>query len=229
MLGALAPLVVLLMGAQADPQVGTGPEPSPNPISWELEFKFLDPKRLEIQLPGSERPEVYWYMVYTVTNTGARRQRFFPTFQIVTEDIRVFDTDMAISALVFDAIRERHRITHPYLVHPTKAIGALLSGDDNARESVAIWREVDLSLNRFKVYVAGLSGEMRFVRNPVYDPDKPETQKTTRPDGHEGEVVVNPKHFTLRKTLEINYTLPGSQRTGFQALPERGEIRWIMR
>ena len=32
----------------------------------------------------------------------------------------------------------------------------------------------------------------------------------TDPDGTEREVTVNPKYFTLRKTLEINYTLPGS-------------------
>ena len=230
MLHALAPLALLLaLYSQGDQSVGTGPQPSVRPVSWELEFKFLDPRRIEVQLPGSDRPEVYWYMVYTVTNASSRAQRFFPLFQIVTEDLKVHDTDMGISPLVFDVIRERHKVTHPYLVEPTKAIGALLSGDDNARESVAIWRNIDLTINNFRIYVAGLSGETQQVPNPRYDPKRPETTTVTRSDGSTLEQVVNPKNFTLRKTLEIRYTLPGSPHARPGVMPERGESRWIMR
>ena len=226
---AALPLLMVLSAAPPAREVGSGPEPSPTPISWELGFKFLDPQRIEVQLPGAERPEVYWYLVYTVTNTSPRSQRFFPLFQIVTEDLHVYDTDMGIDPLVFDAIRERNRITHKYLVDPTKAIGALLSGDDYARESVAIWRQIDLTICAFSVYVAGLSGEMRFIPNPAYDPQKPETRKTTGPDGKSSEVTVNPKNFTLRKTLQIRYTLPGSPVARPAAMPERDQVRWIMR
>jgi hypothetical protein len=227
MLHVFVPLMALCL---ASPDaVGQGPKPSPTPIAWEFEFTFLDPKRIEVQIPGQAKPEVYWYVIYTVTNPSRTAQRFFPRFQIVTEDLQVFDTDMGISALVFDAIAERHRVTHKYLAHPTKAIGALLSGDDNARESVAIWRGIDLTENDFRVYVAGLSGETRFVQNPTYKPGKPETVKERGPDGHEREVTVNPKNFTLRKTLEIRYTLPGSPQVRTQVEPVRGETKWIMR
>jgi hypothetical protein len=229
MVSLLAPLLILTMGATgADAPVGVGPQPSPTPISWELEFSFLDPKRIEVQLPGHAQPEVYWYMVYTVTNKSRTSQRFFPMFEIVTEDLRVYETDFDISPLVFDAIRERHRVTHPYLVSPTKAIGALLSGEDNARESVAIWRQVDLTQNNFTVYVAGLSGETRFMANPVYDPERPETV-TTVLSGREREITVNPRFFTLRKTLEISYNLPGSPQSRRAAIPERTGVRWVMR
>jgi hypothetical protein len=215
-----------LFAFQGATQLGKGPGPSPTPVSWELEFKFLDPQRIEVQLPGTSTPEVYWYIVYTVTNPTERSQEFFPTFQIVTEDLRVYDTDTGISKLVFDAIKERHRITHPYLVHPTLAIGPLLTGDDNARESVAIWRQIDLNVNNFTVYVAGLSGETRFVKNPAYDPAQPENT-VKGADGKER--VVNPRHFTLRKTLEIRYNLPGSPDTRVLAEPERVSVRWVMR
>jgi hypothetical protein len=230
MFHALAPLALLLaLSGPGDQTVGTGPQPSITPVSWQLDFKFLDPQRIEVKLPGADRPEVYWYMVYTVTNPGPRSVRFFPLFQIVTEDLKVHDTDMGISPLVFDAIRERHKITHKYLVEPTKAIGALLSGDDNARESVAIWRQIDLSQNSFTVYVAGLSGEIALVPNPRYDPQRPEKVATARPDGPAVEEAVNPKNFTLRKTLEIRYTLPGSPHARPGVMPERGETCWIMR
>lgn len=230
MFHVLLPLVMLAtVTPPAGQDVGAGPQPSPTPVSWEFELTFLDPQRLEIKLPGTERTEVYWYMVYTVTNTTRRSERFFPTFQIVTEDFRVVDTDMGISPLVFDAIAERHKITHKYLVPPTKAIGALLSGDDNARESVAIWRGVDLSRNRFTIYVAGLSGEARVLRNPTFNAQKPEKEQVIGTDGRPQEIVVNPRSFTLRKTLEIRYNLAGSEKARAAADPERGEVRWVMR
>jgi len=214
---------------EREPAVGRGPQPSPTPISWELEFKFLDPRRIEVQLPGHSRPETFWYVVYTVKNTSGRTQRFHPTAQLVTEELHVIDTDMGIHPLVFAAIREQHKITHPYLVHPTKAIGDLRTGDDYARESVFIWRPLDVTINNFSIYVAGLSGETQYVRNPAWDPEAPETMTVAGPDGREHELIVNPKHFTLRKTLEIRYTLPGSPDTREQAEPERNRVRWVMR
>lgn len=231
MVHVLTPIVLagLLSGPAAHEVVGTGPQPSPTTISWELEFDFLDPQRIEVQLPGTTQPEVYWYIVYTVTNPGQRTQRFFPMFEIVTEDLRVLETDMGIDPLVFNAIAERHRITHKYMVSPTKAIGPLRAGADNARESVAIWRGVELNQNNFRVYVAGLSGESRFVANPAYDPDQPEEATGTGSDGRSPAAAENPQYFTLRKTLEIPYTLPGSPAARTTAEPERGDARWIMR
>ncbi len=230
MLAGLLPILVLTALTQAaETTMASDRRPSPKPVAWELEFKFLDPRPIEVQLPGSSQPEVYWYMVYTVVNPGPRSQRFFPIFQIVTEDLRVLDTDLGISPLVFDAIAERHRTTHKYLVEPSKVIGALLSGDDNARESVAIWRQIDLTQNNFCIYIAGLSGESRLIPNPRYDPDRPQTQTLTAPDGRQQVVEVNPRHFTLRKTLAIHYTIPGSPHARATALPQRGLVEWIMR
>jgi len=83
----------------------------------------------------------------------------------------------ASAPLVFEAIRERHRYTHPDLVHPTKAIGDLLTGDDNALESVAIWRGVEADAHSIAVYVAGLCGEARQMKNPIFDPARPEGPK----------------------------------------------------
>lgn len=163
----LAPVLcaaaILCAPALASDPVGDGPEPSATTVSWEIELQFIDPRRIEVILPGGSEPEVFWYMVYTAVNTSDRTQRFFPTFQLVTEELRLLDTDVGVPALVFDAIAERHRLTHPRLVHPTRAIGELRSGNDYAIESVAIWRQGDVRVNNFTVFVAGLSGEVRFV------------------------------------------------------------------
>jgi hypothetical protein len=211
------------------PEVGVGPTPSPVPISWEFDFKYSHPRRIEVQTAAGEQPQVYWYLLYTATNTSHTTQHFYPTFELVTEDLRVIGTDIGISPLVFDAIRERHKVTHKYLVSPTKAIGELHTGDDYARESVAIWRTGDLNVTAFKVYVAGLSGEARVLRNPAYDADKPETKLITGPQGRQREVTVNPKYFTLRKTLRLSYTLPASERARAYIEPRLDDASWIMR
>ena len=231
----LRTLLILLLpigaaGAQQPPEpVGAGPEPAAYSISWEVDFKYLDLRRIRVQAPG-RGAEDYWYLLYTATNTSNTTQHFFPMAEVVTNDLRVIEANIGIHRLVFDAIRERHKITHPYLVHPTRAIGDLKVGDDNARESVAIWRAADIDANQFSVFIAGLSGEARLIRNPAYDPDRPEAQRVKGADGRVREVFDNPRYFTLRKTLEIQYTLPGSQgaRSG-GAEPLREHVRWVMR
>jgi len=198
------------------------------PVSWEIELKFLDPRRIQVQLPGQSEPEVYWYLVYTAINRSQATQRFYPQFQLVTEDLTVFDTDVGIDRRVFEAIRERHKVTHPFLVSPTEAIGELKVGEDNARESVAIWRNVKMSGNTLAIYVAGLSGETHLLRNPAYDPARPETVRL-EVNGLEREVTVNPRFFVLRKTLELRYRLPGSEAARQTVDPLRESVRWIMR
>jgi hypothetical protein len=226
----LSVLVALLGGVNGQEvrDVGTGPAPAPLPVSWEIELKFLDPRRIQVQLPGQSEPEVYWYLVYTAINRSQATQRFYPQFQLVTEDLTVFDTDVGIDRRVFEAIRERHKVTHPFLVSPTEAIGDLKVGEDNARESVAIWRNVKMSGNTLAIYVAGLSGETHLLRNPAYDPARPETVRL-EVNGLEREVTVNPRFFVLRKTLELRYRLPGSEAARQTVDPLRESVRWIMR
>lgn len=66
--------------------------------------------------------------------------------------------------------------------------------------------------------MAGLSGEMSRVKNPTFNPEKPEG-----PD--------NRRYFTLRRTVEITYKLPGGDSARASAVPERetGDLKWIMR
>lgn len=221
--------VVCPLWAAAIEDAGAGPAPASAVTNWEFEFDFLDPQRIEYWEAGMPRPEVYWYIVYTVRNPSRRAERFFPIFQIVTREMQVVDTDVAVNLKVFDAIRAQRRTMHEDLTPPTKAIGALLSGDDNARESVAIWRDVDLGTTDFSVFVAGLSGETQTISNPAYRPGESEAIRVMGRSGEERSVAVNPRVFTLRKTLEIRYALPGSASGRARGIPQRHDVRWVMR
>lgn len=220
---------LLLPLGGADEPVGRGPEPSLAPTEWEFEFEYDRPRRIEVQLAGDDEPTTFWYLPYRVTNPGPRTHRFFPTFELVLDDLQVLHTDVGISPLVFNAIRERHRATYPYMVDPTQAIGPLKVGDDHAVESVAIWRADDLPGNAFDVYVAGLSGETRIIPNPAYDPDQPRSITVEDAQGIERTVDVNPPNFTLRKTLELAFKLPGSEQARRRVAPVPAGKRWILR
>lgn len=235
-LGLLIAMAAAPAWAQLDPilpadqlPAGDGPKPAPYAKAWELRLDFVDPRRIEAQDPRTGRRETFWYMVYTVTNVSSETQDFFPLFELVTQDLRVIDTDKGIPPVVFNAIRERHKQTHKYLVHPVKAIGPIRVGAGNAIESVAIWRDAALKVNEFRIYVAGLSGETLVMENPTFDPEQPEMEMRPGPDGRPRLYRTNPRYFTLRKTLELAYEMPGSDFALGRVAPNRVRSRWIMR
>ncbi len=206
----LAAFLVVIPVAKGAPKPGLAPK------SWELQVEFRDPARIRVTLPGDGRPTTFWYMVYMVTNNTGREVPFYPQCDLVTDALQVIRSGDDVSPTVFDAIRERHRKQYPFLVPPLKASGKLLQGADNARSSVVIFREFDPEASEFTVYVAGLSGEVVRVPNPVFDPSQPQTEK-------------NVAFFTLRKTLAIRYTIPGDLETRKHAAPIRAGRTWVMR
>lgn len=217
----------LSLGQVIDGPVGSGPEPTPLPTAWELEFRYRNLQRIDI-LTGNQR-QSYWYMIYTVTNPSPNTLRFYPQLELVTERLNVVPSDVGIPPAVYQAIQEQHRLTHRYFVHPTKASGPIRTGRDNAIDSVAVWHESALQTTAFTIYVSGLSGEARLVRNPAYDPDAPEKINVPGPFGRDQEMTVNPRAFTLRKTLALSYRLAGSGNARPWTDPDPIRVEWIMR
>ena len=200
--------------------------------SWQLEFEFTAPQRISVSLPGQVQPQLFWYMLYKVTNNTARERIFFPTFEVVyqtSDSIGRVEADMGINPAVFAAIKQRHAKGYPFLIEPVRAIGRLLQGEDNAVTSVAIWPTFDDRADRFSMYVAGLSGQTQLVPNPNYDPALPEAQQQTLPDGTSISITLNPRLFTLRKTLKIDYQLPGDPISHRTVSPVELAHTWVMR
>ncbi len=192
------------------------PEPSLVPKSWELKFRYRDPERIAVMLPGRSEPVVYWYMLYTVENDTDEARDFYPTFTIVTDTLNVVESEIGVSPEAFRAIKRRWE--DPLLLPPSQINGKLLIGEDRAKRGVAIWPDFDPQAREFTIYVAGLSGETTRIANPAFDAGKPVGPR-------------NPRVFILRKTLELPYRLPGGAEERARAVPERlsREPRWVMR
>lgn len=205
------------------------PAPSITPHTWQLEFQFEDPQRLVIQLPGEAKPRVYWYMLYSVVNNSGKDVQFLPRFEIVTNDLKVIGTDPAVDPAVFAQIKKLHTKDRPFLLDPLEVTGKFLQGADNAKDSVAIFRDFSGETRRFTLFVSGLSGDNVIVPNPTFNPGKPETEMRDGPNGQKIKVTVNPRKFTLYKTLSIGYTVPGDDEARKTSQAVRGELDWVMR
>ncbi len=192
------------------------PEPSVAHTSWELEFTYSDPQRITLTLPGDDHASTYWYIVYTATNTTGDEAEFYPTFDIVTGDLKRIEAGFGVSPSVNDAILTRHKKAYPFSVDPMKMYGPLLRGEDNARTSIIVFPEFEDDVNAFTVYVGGLSGEVAKIRNPRFD-------RAVQPSDE------NPMFFFVRKTLAIGYDVPGDTRTRLEAAPVRTTQAWVMR
>ena len=59
-----------LMALAATQLLPAAVKPSLAPVSWELTFRFQDPQRVSVFVPGRSEPVVYWYMLYTIENTN---------------------------------------------------------------------------------------------------------------------------------------------------------------
>lgn len=234
--------VVFLALASTASRAWGQPEPSPVRVSWELSFEPTPPLRIEVDTGKGAR--VYWYVLYTVTNNTGDDVDFHPEIvrvneiesDLPSEKVRQrpeaapsITVDPALVGLhrdVFRAIQRLHSKTHPFLAEPVEAIGKLLQGKDNARTSVAVFRELDARVSRFTIYVSGLSGERVTKRNPLYVPGRAGSGRSAGTGGAETET---PKYFVLRKTLALPYTLPGDTRTRRTATPALGRMTWVMR
>jgi len=203
------------------------------PVAWELNFYPGELRRTSVPAAGGAA-RVYWYFPYRVVNNTGQDLDFLPHVERVGEidseappqiaasqperGARMFvePAIVGLDSAVFRAIRQSHPRSHPFLVEPVQAIGRLLHGADNARESVIVFGDLDPRVNRFTIYVGGLSGERQAVSNPGFDARKPAGEK-------------NPRQFVLQKTLAMPYTLPGDPNTRRNAIPVLGRMDWVMR
>ena len=100
------------------------------------------------------------------------------------------------------------------LLEPQDSItGPILLGRDNARDSVAIFKDFDPNANSINIFIAGLSNETISVHYPA----KSEIELTEK------------KQVLLRKTLMLQYQVPGDRFSPLNRVMLYRSRKWIMR
>ena len=187
------------------------PQPSKSPVSWELKFDYQAPMRVVVEVPGSPTPKAYWYMTYSVINNTDSAVNFLPTFEWVSRSGAVTKSDQNIPDAVFQKIKAK--TGNNLLENNVQIQGLLRTGEDQAKDGVAIWPESDPRLGDFSIFVTGLSGESVQMTDSA---GKPMNDKDGKP-------------ILLFKTLQIDYKLAGDEvYPGNDLLTKVGD-RWVMR
>ncbi|MGC9453802.1 MAG: hypothetical protein ACP5HU_02970 [Phycisphaerae bacterium] len=209
--------VVLVTG----PAAFTAPEPAEVPTSWQLDFEYERPRAVKVQLPGEEKPRLYWVMIYTVTNNTGEDRIFVPDFVLYTDTGQMIRAGTDVPSRVFQQVKRIYN--EPLLKNLSDITGKLLQGADNARTGAAIWPDYDEEAGSFDIFVDGLSGESVEIELP-----SPVTVTETNPLTGKLE-EVRKTEVVLSKTFRVRYHVPGTS-AGRQDAPVRKvETDWVMR
>ena len=179
------------------------PEPKVITEAWEFEIEFGTPCVTPVRTIDGQI-KYYWYLPYTVTNNTGEDRLYVPKFEILTNQGHLISAGRKVDPGVFDKIKVEQ--SNDLLESPVQVIGRLLQGEDNARDSVAIWAAPTKDVDRMWVFIAGLSGETATVQHP-------ETN----------EKIV------LRKTLMLEIQTPGTLASLSKKPVEIISKKWIMR
>jgi hypothetical protein len=217
--GGLLALLALAAGALplalAEDGADAYPKPSPVPISWELKVTHSDPKRIVVQIPGEAVPKVFWYITYSIVNKSdpgdptAAEQVFYPIFVMRTDDGKLINGNDGVHPAVFDAIKAAEK--NKYMEEPTLMGGKMLIGEDQRRDSIAVWPEANQRMGGFTIFASGMWGESAPARDS------------------QGNVLKDPKGepIMLHKTLMLGYHVDGDL-THFDRVRKTAE-EFIMR
>ncbi len=151
---------------------------------------------IDVEIPGKGRKRIH-YLAYRVVNRTGKPQMFVPQFTLVTDTGKRYEDVVMPQAVENIQAREE----------PTRAKGSVVGavtvcgyippstkeGIDDAVYGVAVWDDVDVEADAFKVFVRGLSDG-----NQVVQP----------PDGA--------KPYTRYKALRLDFLRPGDRFKPFE-------------
>ncbi len=179
---------------------------------WNLDIVYEEPLPILITSPKGEK-QVYWYVIYTITNNTGADRTYVPSFILFTDTGQVCQA--GVNPAAFEAVKKLRSVKYPNLENAVQMVSIktlpgepgvknpqntqIKMGDDNARTGVAIFSSLDRQTRKFTIFIQGLSGE--YIERPGRPNDKIEPNHLAEGD----------KLLRLYKTLALAYDLPGDQ------------------
>jgi hypothetical protein len=184
---------------------------------WFLEFEFKPVRMILVDVPrpnGVMKETLIWYMVYKVTNPG----KVLPSVKGPDGTYQLQDSDKPILFLPEFRLRslESNKI-YPDRVIPI-AVGPIQMREDPRRKfyttvemereikvgetlwGVVTWEGIDPKIDRFSVYVNGLTNAYRWQDAPKGSPGAYQP----------GDPIAKGRKW-VRKTLRLNFWRPGDE------------------
>ncbi len=226
-----------------DPQFDWAKEVAFRHDVWALEFRFKPMRMIWVDVPqpsGQMRRKLIWYMVYSVRNPGK-------VMHPVLGDDGTYKVEYVDRPIRFipEFLLEGHGAmqggkgftkVYPDRVIPV-ALGAIRLREDRTRRfynsveicgmipvgqtvwGVATWEDIDPRIDRFSVYIQGLTNAYRWR-------DKPGSYK-------KGDPIGTGRRLS-RKTLKLNFWRPGDEyfeheREIRYGIPGGVDYEWVYR
>ncbi|MDY6914431.1 MAG: hypothetical protein SVT52_08255 [Planctomycetota bacterium] len=196
------------------------PRPSEIPVSWKLDIHYEQPKPIQVRLPGETLAKTFWYLRYTVTNRTGKDQIFVPDFVLYAGTGQVLRAGRGAPGVVFEAIKKLYN--DPLLKDITGMTGKLLQGEDNAKNGVAIWTDIDHAAGSFDVFCGGLSGETVAITLP-------RAVIVNEMDAAGKMHDVRKEKALLVRTLHLKFAIPGEAAARFTTPARLVKKNWVMR
>lgn len=205
-------IIVSLMAITGSCFAAPRPTLANNPKLWTLETKFEHPRQIMAQLPGYDKPIRYWYTVLTLTNLGRDDVDFYPRIDLLTDTFKRVVAGKTVTKLIYNQIKVANQGAYPFLQSLDEVDNFILQGRDNTIDVAVILPDFDNNAKNVKIFIAGLANETIAVEHPILKDEAGE-----------------PVKVLLRKTLELNYAIPGDHANrDLQSLVYKGK-RWILR
>jgi hypothetical protein len=203
---------------------------------WHLDFEFKPVRMIWVDVPqqgGKLQRKLIWYMVYNVTNPGKvlhpvrdengtykvetvdKPIRFVPEFLLVSDEFNKTYPDRFIPAAL-GPIRMREDPAREFL-STIDAVREIQPGE--TIWGVAMWEDVDPRIDRFSVYVHGLTNAYQWQ-------DEPGKFKP-------GDSIGTGRRLA-RKTLKLNFWRPGDEFFEHEGeiqygIPGEVDYEWVYR
>jgi len=179
--------------------------PAAHAVAPAAAAKELDFAPSELRLfKDADTGKHYWYMTYDVVNNTGKEVRFAPRIDLVVDDGRILAQGEGVSSAVVRQLKAYLR--NELLQDQFEILGEVLPGKEHARTGLVVFRADDLEPTELTVMVQGLSRE---------------TEKKPHPKS--GELV------TLRKTVRIDYLVPGDPKPRGSTTYPIVNREWIFR
>ncbi len=146
----------------------------------------------------------YAYITFDLLNSTGADRRFAPRFELLLDDGVVVASGSEVPSKVTRAIKTA--LGDPLVEDQFQVLGTVLEGKENARRGLVVWRMTETEPTEATVFITGLS-----------------RMSDKNPHPTSGEPLVR------RRTMRVDYVIPGDAIAHTTVSYEPGKIEWIMR
>ena len=186
---------------------GMAPEPNPVPQRWQFDVRPGQLRFARFDTPDGQT-RGYYFLTYRVVNNTKEDLLLAPLFELTTENGDVIRSGREVPQSVTKKIMAE--VDNPLAQDQISILGTLLQGEENGRDGVVIFSDVDASARDITIFATGFSGE-----TAPYEVKDAKTGK--------------PRKELLRKTLSLEYRLPGDVTGRVNEPLPLYDQRWVMR